>query len=248
MAEFKPFEDQARDVRQRAEYLAASRAEHALANPLAEAATDDEREKKSDAPTDDEVNAVALHYWGPSVIYDREKLREALALIRRSEAHTPTDGERKLQGMLNAARIALESVWSVIQRDVRSLANLDPVELGGIVARALDPDDPFAVPETHLPEPQGERREHSDADLLSWAAKRDEFEPQGEPSGAKVEAAARRLFGATVNSMTLARELARVALLAKPLVECPHWAPGKITFRNGCTACAEQGEAGTDDR
>lgn len=63
-------------------------------------------------------------------------------------------------------------------------------------------------------------------------------EPQGEPSDAQVEAAARRLFGATVDSMTRARELARIALTAKPLIECPHWAPGKITFRNGCTGCA----------
>lgn len=64
-------------------------------------------------------------------------------------------------------------------------------------------------------------------------------EPQSVVSSdAKVEAAARRLFGATVGSMDRARELARVALTAAPLVACPHWAPGKITFRNGCTACA----------
>ncbi|AZS46656.1 hypothetical protein [Microbacterium oxydans] len=66
---------------------------------------------------------------------------------------------------------------------------------------------------------------------------RTDAEPESEPSDARVEAAARRLFGATVDSMTRARELARVALTAKPLIECPHWAPGKITFRNGCTAC-----------
>lgn len=61
---------------------------------------------------------------------------------------------------------------------------------------------------------------------------------EGEPSDAKVEAAARRLFGSTVDSMDRARELARIALTAPPLVACPHWAPGRITFRNGCTACA----------
>lgn len=35
--------------------------------------------------TDDEVNAVALAYWGPSVTYDREKLRAAL-MTRQREA------------------------------------------------------------------------------------------------------------------------------------------------------------------
>lgn len=41
-------------------------------------------------PTDDEVNAVALAYWGPSVPYDREKLRDALAGFRRTEVPEPS--------------------------------------------------------------------------------------------------------------------------------------------------------------
>jgi len=41
-------------------------------------------------PTDDEVNAVALAYWGPSVTYDRERLRAALAGFRRSEVPEPS--------------------------------------------------------------------------------------------------------------------------------------------------------------
>ncbi len=28
-----------------------------------------------------------------------------------------------------------------------------------------------------------------------------------------------------------------------PLIECPHWAPGTITLRRGCTACAAEAEA-----
>lgn len=43
--------------------------------------------------------------------------------------------------------------------------------------------------------------------------------PQGEPPAAHIEAAARRLFGATVDSMDRARELARVALRAAADVE-----------------------------
>lgn len=80
--------------------------------------------------------------------------------------------------------------------------------------------------------------------MVTQAIETDRAQRQGEPSEAKVEAVARRLFGATVDSMTRARELARIALNAKPLVECPHWAPGKITFRNGCTACAADAAGG----
>jgi len=47
-----------------------------------------------DEPTDDEVNAVALAYWGPSVTYDRERLRAALAGFRRSEVPEPSDPAR----------------------------------------------------------------------------------------------------------------------------------------------------------
>ena len=45
-----------------------------------------------------------------------------------------------------------------------------------------------------------------------------------EPTDAQVEAAARRLFGATVDSMDRARDLARVALRAAGAVaEEPEW-------------------------
>lgn len=27
-----------------------------------------------------------------------------------------------------------------------------------------------------------------------------------------------------------------------PLIQCPHWEPGKLTLRRGCTACAAQRE------
>ncbi|VHM07330.1 Uncharacterised protein [Streptococcus pyogenes] len=48
------------------------------------------RSEKVHTPTDDEVNAVALAYWGPSEVYDREKLRAALASFRRSEVPEPS--------------------------------------------------------------------------------------------------------------------------------------------------------------
>lgn len=36
------------------------------------------------------------------------------------------------------------------------------------------------------------------------------------------------------------------ALDGVPVIECPHWAPGTITPRNGCTACAaEAGRSGS---
>ncbi len=56
--------------------------------------------------------------------------------------------------------------------------------------------------------------------------------PQNEPSDAKVEAAAHRLFGATVDSMDRARTRPHCSdrLAAGRL---PHCAPGKITFRDG---------------
>lgn len=99
------------------------------------------------------------------------------------------------------------------------------------------------------PGPHGRARWYRYADAILAAGFRRSKVPerQTEPSDARVESAARRLFGATVDSMSRARELARIALTAKPLVECPHWEPGKITFRNGCTACAEQ-EGRTDRR
>lgn len=47
-------------------------------------------------PTDEEVNAVALAYWGPSVVYDRERLRTALAGFRRSGISEPTASEHDI--------------------------------------------------------------------------------------------------------------------------------------------------------
>lgn len=56
---------------------------------------------------------------------------------------TPTDDEREVARL----RVALDQVWDVIQRDVRTLSNLDPVEIGAIIARALEPARRSVVPE-----------------------------------------------------------------------------------------------------
>lgn len=67
-----------------------------------------------------------------------DEMREVLA----GADHTAAKYWRRMrEAELEAAslRDALEQIWSVIQRDVRDLANIDPAEIGGIVARALDP-------------------------------------------------------------------------------------------------------------
>lgn len=77
-----------------------------------------------------ESQGVALGEIVPAV-----RVSSIEAVIDRFEkTHTPTDDEREIARL----RSALEDVWRVIHRDVRLLANLDPAELGGIVARALD--------------------------------------------------------------------------------------------------------------
>jgi hypothetical protein len=71
-------------------------------------------------------------------------------------------------------------------------------------------------------------------------------EPQGEPSDARVRAALDILGYNKRNREGIRAALrAAAAVTAEPLIECPHWSPGKITLRRGCTACAavtEQGE------
>lgn len=91
------------------------------------------------------VAAVKALGWGP-VDDEVAELREVLA----GADHTAAKYWRRMREAESEAaslREALEQVWSVIQRDVRDLANLDPAELGGIIARALDPSRLSVAPE-----------------------------------------------------------------------------------------------------
>lgn len=111
-------------------------------------------EEAAKAMADGEHNVLG---WRGHSEDEREWYRKdaAIALAVFEKALTPTDDEREAVRL----RAALEDVWSTIQRDVRVLANLDPGELGGIVARALEPDE-----YGHLPaEPQGEPSDAQEA-------------------------------------------------------------------------------------
>ncbi|KQQ65061.1 hypothetical protein ASF63_13905 [Microbacterium sp. Leaf320] len=69
-------------------------------------------------PTDDEVNAVALAYWGPSVTYDRERLRAALAGFRRSEPSAIAQAKTALSRALSRKQWR-EDGWEAPAIDVQ---------------------------------------------------------------------------------------------------------------------------------
>lgn len=136
--------------------------------------------------------------------FSEEMDETGLPLWERPVQHTPTDDEREAVRL----RAALEDVWSTIQRDVRVLANLDPAELGGIVARALE-SSRSEVPEPStgqvndvlvLLEDAIDNIDYPGADTLEWIGKAKAHaatlarwarpEPQGEPSDAEAWAAA----------------------------------------------------------
>ena len=84
-------------------------------------------------PTDDERGWAEYRDATPGN-NTPEQRRAFFAALGRSEVPEPSGDEREAVRL----RAALEDVWSTIQRDVRVLANLDPAELGGIVARAIE--------------------------------------------------------------------------------------------------------------
>ena len=94
----------------------------------------------------DEAYDGGFGYMGDEqfTAYVRTLAETAAEVVEK--ALTPTDDEREAVRL----RAALEDVWSTIQRDVRVLANLDPGELGGIVARALESS------RSEVPEPMEE--------------------------------------------------------------------------------------------
>ena len=150
-------------------------------------------------PTDDERGWAEYRDATPGN-NTPEQRRAFFAALGRSEVPEPSGDEREAVRL----RAALEDVWSTIQRDVRVLANLDPAELGGIVARALESS------RSEVPEPSADRgwshpeamyspeifmeiqgllneAQGSPMHALRLAVSRQMSEPQGEPSDAWID-------------------------------------------------------------
>lgn len=143
---------------------------------------------------------------------------------RREPQGEPTDDEREALAALidpDASRAG----WNVDAHDVRD--QIDGLHIKRGVYRAVDR-------------------------ILSAGFRRT---VQGEPTDAQVDAAFQSILN-TAHDVTT-REDMRAALRAaavvteqaeRPMIECPHWEPGFITIRTGCTACAAVTEQGGENR
>ncbi|AXC37964.1 hypothetical protein SEA_JACKO_106 [Microbacterium phage Jacko] len=102
-----------------------------------------------------------------------------------------------------------------------------------------EPSDAISIPRPHVPfGPEGVPEHEADADYLDHAAA--SLEGHYEVGGSNVRATVVKMLRDAAAALRAAS-----AVTTEPLIECPHWSPGKTTLRRGCTACAavtEQGE------
>lgn len=94
-----------------------------------------------------------------------------------------------------------------------------------------------SVPRPHVPYgPHGVPGELATADYLDHAARN--LAGGYEVGGYNVTATVIKLLHDTATALREAYE---------PLIECPHWEPGSVTLRKGCTACASDHANGGQD-
>jgi hypothetical protein len=172
-------------------------------------------------PTDDEREAAALHLWDEGLVRPESLARSVIdSLISEGwHLHRTVQGESSDAAVKAAARAFFESVHGPLILPLR----IDEESRRAWTA-ALRAAAATAIPHD----------EHA--------------ERQGEPADAAVKEreAVRRIqawldsnpyLGDKFKSDLRLTLRAASATDAPALIDCPHWAPGRITLRQGCTAC-----------